>query len=71
MRKALIIRLQGLSDTAQKERCCQKRPELAQVSCRLPRHKKRTDSRPQDDRRLQEIGKQETRRGPGHLFYNE
>ena len=70
MSKTLIVGLQGLRSAAQEERRGEKDPELTQVE-RSSGHKKRTESGPKDDRGLQEIGEQETRRGPGNFFNNK
>jgi hypothetical protein len=69
--ETLIIGLQCLRGKSQEERRGQKHPKLAQVGRGSPGYINRTEDGPEDDRGLQEIRKQETRRRLADFFDNK
>lgn len=71
MSETLIIGLQCLRGKSQEERRGQKHPKLAQVGRGSPGYINRTEDGPEDDRGLQEIRKQETRRRLADFFDNK
>ena len=71
MCEALIIGLQCLRSKGQEERRGQKHPKLAQVGRGSPGYINRTEDGPEDDRGLQEIREQETRRRLANFFDNK
>ena len=71
MSETLIIGLQCLRGKGQEERRGQKHPKLAQVGRGSPGYINRTEDGPEDDRGLQEIREQETRRRLANFFDNQ
>jgi len=69
--ETLIIGLQCLRGKGQEERRGQKHPKLAQVGRGSPGYINRTEDGPEDDRGLQEIREQETRRRLANFFDNK